>query len=259
MWSVVLVLLVSTLVSANITGTKPHSGTCLCVSGTHVNARTSAGVHTAVHASLNTGDCYKFHGGIHTVDGYTFYQLRHVNGENLWVAGNYLNTAASSKCTHSGSTSSGTTCNDAGAKYYACKILALHNAGKIHLWNKHPSGVHDNAYAYNNIRDTCNGHAASRSHYTCSECRSPGAPGGHVCLHRTLLHYIYDIASHGYIHVNEIAGACHSCHSRHYYGQAVDLNNGRRNSEFLSKCRNYGGSEALNEGKPSGHQTIILN
>ena len=62
-----------------------------------------------------------------------------------------------------GSTSSGTTCNDAVAKDYACKILALHNAGKIHLWNRHPSGVHDNAYAYNNIRDTCNGHAASRS------------------------------------------------------------------------------------------------
>lgn len=62
-----------------------------------------------------------------------------------------------------GSTSSGTTCNDAVAKDYACKILALHNSGKIHLWNRHPSGVHDNAYAYNNIRDACNGHAASRS------------------------------------------------------------------------------------------------
>lgn len=40
-----------------------------------------AGVHTAVHASLSTGDCYKFHGGIHTLDGYTFFQLQHVHGE----------------------------------------------------------------------------------------------------------------------------------------------------------------------------------
>ncbi|XP_063417067.1 uncharacterized protein LOC134699395 [Mytilus trossulus] len=233
------------LVAANITGTKPTSGTCLCVAGTHVNAHTSAGTHTAVHASLNTGDCYKFHGGIHTTSGYTFYQLQNVHGENLWVAGNYLNTATSGHCTTTHS--SGTTCSDAVAKDYACKILALHNAGKIHLWNKHPSGEHDNAYAFNNINDACHGQAASRSHYTCGECRNPGAPGGHVCLDRKLLQYIHDIGSSGYIHVNEIAGACHSCHSRHYNGKAVDLDNGR-NSLFLSKCREYGGVEPLNEG-----------
>jgi hypothetical protein len=39
--------------------------------------------------------------------------------------------------------------------------------------------------------------------YTCSECRSPGAPGGHVCLNSTMLYYI--VAVHqklGYIHVS---------------------------------------------------------
>lgn len=40
--------------------------------------------------------------------------------------------------------------------------------------------------------------------YTCPECRSPGAPGGHVCLHRKLLQYIHDIGSSGYIHVRKL-------------------------------------------------------
>ena len=41
--------------------------------------------------------------------------------------------------------------------------------------------------------------------------------------------------------INELAGACHSCHSRHYSGLAVDLHNGARSAEFLSKCAATGG------------------
>ena len=51
----------------------------------------------------------------------------------------------------------------ARAKSLACDILSWHNSGRIHLWNMHPSGQHDHAYALNNIRDMCNGHQASRS------------------------------------------------------------------------------------------------
>ena len=40
-----------------------------------------AGATTPVHASLNTGDCFKFHGGIHTVGAYQFFQLQNVHGE----------------------------------------------------------------------------------------------------------------------------------------------------------------------------------
>jgi len=42
-------------------------------------------------------------------------------------------------------------------------LLDLADTGEITLWEQHPSGVEDNAYSYNNIKDTCNGKAASRS------------------------------------------------------------------------------------------------
>ena len=47
--------------------------------------------------------------------------------------------------------------------------------------------------------------------YTCSECRSPGAPGGHVCLSETLLRYLVDLGTHGYIHVSSYLYALHVC------------------------------------------------
>ncbi|RUS86195.1 hypothetical protein EGW08_006041, partial [Elysia chlorotica] len=39
----------------------------------------------------------------------------------------------------------------------------------------------------------------------------------------------------------ELAGACHSCTSRHYNGQAVDLHNDARTSEYLRTCESMGG------------------
>ncbi|XP_060563902.1 uncharacterized protein LOC132723239 [Ruditapes philippinarum] len=134
-------------------------------------------------------------------------------------------------------------CTDGVARQYACKLLNLANSGRIVLWKKHPSGVRDNAYAYNNVRDTCNGKAAARSHYKCAECPNPGAPGGYVCLQGTLLRYIYAVYRKlGYIHVNEIAGACHSCKSKHYLGRAVDLHNPPgQSSTMLSLCKSMGG------------------
>ena len=38
------------------------------------------------------------------------------------------------------------------------------------------------------------------------------------------------------LQVNELAGACHSCNSRHYRGQAVDLHNDARTGEYLTTC-----------------------
>ncbi|KAL4216412.1 hypothetical protein ACF0H5_024138 [Mactra antiquata] len=238
---VTCVLLSVVLTSADITGQHPQSGTCLCLTGTNVNAHSSGDLQASVIASVSKPSCYKFHGGIHTADGYTWYQLQNVNGHNPWVAGTFLSISTASHCS-STSTTSGS-CSDATAKNYACKLKALADAGTITLWNKHPSGVHDNAYAYNNIRDACLGHAAARSHYTCSTCTSPGAPGGHVCLSATLLHYIYAVHQRlGYIHVNEIAGACHSCTSKHYLGRAVDLHNpSGQSSTMLSICTSMGG------------------
>ncbi|XP_060561248.1 uncharacterized protein LOC132721017 [Ruditapes philippinarum] len=240
---ILCVILGVTVTSANITGQHPASGTCLCLTGTNVHARSSAGLSGSIVATVSKPECYKFHGGILTKDGYTWYQLQHVNGHNAWVAGTFLSTSTASHCSGASSTSGSGTCSDATAKDYACKLLHLADAGTITLWKQHPSGVHDNAYSYNNIKDACNGHAASRSHYTCSECRSPGAPGGHVCLSRNLLHYIYAVHQRlGYIHVNEVAGACHSCTSKHYLGRAVDLHNpSGQSSTMLSLCTSMGG------------------
>ena len=51
----------------------------------------------------------------------------------------------------------------------------------------------------------------STSSYTCSTCRSPGAPGGHVCLSGNLLHYIYAVHQKlGYIHVSCLTDTCMS-------------------------------------------------
>ena len=41
--------------------------------------------------------------------------------------------------------------------------------------------------------------------------------------------------------INELAGACHSCTSRHYSGLAVDLHNDARSAEYLRKCTAMGG------------------
>merc|ERR1719277_724655 len=185
---------------------------------------------------MSSGSCGTIHGGILTKDGYKWYELDY-NGRRVWVAGNYLRTG--SGCGSSGgSTSSGSCGSDVKAKAFT--VLQLANQGKIDLATRHPSGVHDNAYAYNNIRDQCNGHMPSRSHYSCNECPS-GTPGGHVCLTNDLLDYLIHLAGRGKVIVNELAGACHSCNSRHYRGQAVDLHNDARTSEYLSTCTSMNG------------------
>lgn len=42
-----------------------------------------ASLSASVGAVLNTGDCFKIHGGILTHDGYTWYQLTHVSGTQV--------------------------------------------------------------------------------------------------------------------------------------------------------------------------------
>ncbi|KAK0057589.1 hypothetical protein Bpfe_013107 [Biomphalaria pfeifferi] len=123
----------------------------------------------------------------------------------------------------------------------ACALMQKVHAGTLHLATRHPSGVNDLAFAMNNMQDMCNGHEAHRSHYTCSECPSPGAPGGTVCLSHNLLAYLTALVAKGPVIVNELAGACHSCNSRHYRGEAVDLHNDARSAEYLHTCTAMGG------------------
>nr|KAG5708202.1 hypothetical protein BaRGS_021136 [Batillaria attramentaria] len=70
------------------------------------------------------------------------------------------------------------------------------------LPKRHPSGVSDNAYAYNNLRDMCSpGGKAARSSYSCNVCRS-GTPGGSVCLSIALLEYLVELQDSGTVIVS---------------------------------------------------------
>ncbi|KAK7090334.1 hypothetical protein V1264_010146 [Littorina saxatilis] len=120
-------------------------------------------------------------------------------------------------------------------KALACEIF---NSANVQAFKAHPSGVHDNAFPYNNLRDMCHGLKASRSSYACNGCH---APGGQVCLSTGLLKYLVDLKNHGKVIINELAGACHTCTSRHYSGLAVDLHNDARSAEYLHKCTAMGG------------------
>ncbi|CAC5390236.1 Lysozyme 3,Lysozyme 2,Lysozyme 1,Invertebrate-type lysozyme,Lysozyme [Mytilus coruscus] len=57
------------------------TGTCVCVTGSTVNARHTASIHGHIIGQVHSGECFKFNGGIHTADGYTWYQLQHVHGQ----------------------------------------------------------------------------------------------------------------------------------------------------------------------------------
>jgi len=241
MWALCVAWAAGCLVArgqADITGGGVTSGDTVCATAT-VNARSAAGLSSAVVASMTSGACGRIHGGILTKDGYKWYELDY-NGQRVWVAGKYLSKSSSS------SGGAGTCSSSQKAK--ACQILNNHN---VQLAKVHPSGVSDQAYSYNNIRDMCNGHQAHRSSYSCSECPS-GTPGGTVCLTDTLLDYLIRLLAKGRVIVNELAGACHSCASRHYNGQAVDLHNDGRTAEYLSECRALGGW-AIEEGHPPNH------
>jgi len=237
LWTLVISLTVCMFGSSlgDITGTTVHAGDCVCAT-TGVNARDHAGLSGHVVTTLSSGSCGTIFGGILTKDGYKWYEIKY-NGQRMWVAGKYMRTGSGCSGGSSGSTASGT-CSSA-QKQKACTLLAKSGHG-LDLAKRHPSGVSDNAYAYNNIRDMCNGHQASRSSYSCSTCPT-GTPGGSVCLTNNLLDYLIKLVNNGNVIVNELAGACHSCNSRHYRGEAVDLHNDHRSAEYLRECTAMGG------------------
>jgi hypothetical protein len=133
----------------------------------------------------------------------------------------------------------------------------LSNAN-IMLATAHVSNVNDNATARQNIEDTSNGRAASRSSYG-------NAPGGSVKLSIRLLMGILNLAGTYSFSISELAGGSHSKTSRHYAGVTVDVNviNGQRVSathpdvaNFKRDCQRLGATEVLGPGDP-GHATHI--
>ncbi|XP_041347735.1 uncharacterized protein LOC121367551 [Gigantopelta aegis] len=240
---VLALILLAAGAHADITHASVHAGSCVCVHGAGVHARNQPGVTgTHVRATLNSGSCFTLTGGVITKDGYKWFEVNY-SGQHLWIAGNFLVVGSSSSCSGGSSLhTGGGACHDAQSQQWACDLLKWEQAGRIFIANRHPSGHHDSAYPIQNIKDACAGRAAARSSYSCVyKGRTCSAPGGHVCLDHTLLHYLHTLASTGLIRINELSGACHSCNSRHYRGVAVDLHNDGRTSVLISKCRSMGG------------------
>ncbi|KAK3587370.1 hypothetical protein CHS0354_028739 [Potamilus streckersoni] len=87
----------------------PAAGTCMCVHASGVHVRSGAGLNHGIVATANTGDCFKFNGGVHTQDGHTWYELQNVHGQHLaWIASEFLQESTASHCTSTGVSGGGT-------------------------------------------------------------------------------------------------------------------------------------------------------
>ncbi|MFG2834044.1 peptidoglycan-binding protein [Streptomyces zaomyceticus] len=116
---------------------------------------------------------------------------------------------------------------------------------RISLLTYHVSGVVDaDSTAQANITDTKNGTTAETSNYSDVGERE-------VWLSTAMLNGMLKLATErGYTFlVTEIAGGDHSSNSNHYKGIAFDADNmSVSNATFVSACRAYGATEALDEG-----------
>ncbi|MFF0273084.1 peptidoglycan-binding protein [Streptomyces sp. NPDC004330] len=116
---------------------------------------------------------------------------------------------------------------------------------RISLLTYHVSGIVDaDSTAQANITDTKNGTTAETSNYSDVGERE-------VWLSTAMLNGMLKLATErGYTFlVTEIAGGDHSSNSHHYRGLAFDADNmSVGNATFVSACRAYGATEALDEG-----------
>jgi RHS repeat-associated protein len=132
------------------------------------------------------------------------------------------------------------------------------NSNRISVYDKHTSGVVDNANAKQNVKDAANGKKMSRSNYG-------NAPGGSVPMSESLANGILKLSEKYTFRITEVAGGSHSGNSRHYAGVAVDIDmiNGQRvNSsnkvykQFMEDAKALGFTEVLGPGV-EGHATHV--
>lgn len=127
----------------------------------------------------------------------------------------------------------------------------------ITLATGHVSGVRDEATPTHNVQDTVEGQDANRSAYE-------NAPGGRAPLSNQVLNALEQLGRTYRFSVSELAGGSHSRNSRHYPGQAIDVNqiNGRAVSAshpdvaaFKTALTNLGATLVLGPGDAghSGH------
>ena len=134
----------------------------------------------------------------------------------------------------------------------------LINSGRVDFWQRHDSGVSDNATAYAEIHQTAQSLQATRSSYGT-------APGGSVYLSVDMLSGLQTVSKTYTLSISELAGGSHSNGSRHYDGIAFDVAsiNGvgvtASNPNFrnlMQMCRNLGATEVLGPGD-ANHDTHI--
>ena len=122
---------------------------------------------------------------------------------------------------------------------------AIDDNSKITLLDYHVSGISDpDSTAQANITDTKNGTTAETSDYSDVGERE-------VWLSTDMLNGMLRLATEkGYTFlITEIAGGDHSSNSNHYRGIAFDADNmSVSNATFVSACKSYGATEALDEG-----------
>jgi hypothetical protein len=162
-------------------------------------------------------------------------------GPETW----YALVADTSQCSGGSSGSSG-----------ASRLLELHAAGRITLWNRDFDRGQNGADPRSNVQDAAKGLR--------SLC-SPGAPCGSVQLGGEMLRAMATLADdRGFRYfVTSISGGFHSPSSFHYSGRAFDVDevNGtliRGDSSiartFMSACRSLGAVEVLGPSNdPAGH------
>jgi hypothetical protein len=138
------------------------------------------------------------------------------------------------------------------ARATSAQLAAQLRTSRATFQSVHASGVRDNAHAAQNIIDTADGRAATRSSYDADGARGlPKAPGGVVELRPSMLKGLLAIATTTSVRVSELAGGQHNANSVHYAGIAFDIDqiNGAvpttKNAEpLLSSCRASGASLA---------------
>eukprot|EP00918_Siedleckia_nematoides_P097806 GHVU01214239.1.p1 GENE.GHVU01214239.1~~GHVU01214239.1.p1 ORF type:complete len:280 (+),score=9.69 GHVU01214239.1:50-889(+) len=86
---------------ANISGTNPPTGSCLCFSGASVNIRNGP-CGTSI-GSGSTGQCFVYPGGndVCSLSGttYHFFEFQYCGNVRGWSAGDYLTIGSASSCT----------------------------------------------------------------------------------------------------------------------------------------------------------------
>jgi N-acetylmuramoyl-L-alanine amidase len=83
---------------ADITGTNPASGSCLCADGSSINVRATA--CGTVIGSISTGQCYTYTGSKTTcvLSGVSYEYFKIDFGSGGWVAGQYLVRGTTAQC-----------------------------------------------------------------------------------------------------------------------------------------------------------------